>query len=216
MPRRKLIRSSTLPYHLFGRTNNRDFFIPEMPLCWGVYEDFLARISNRFGARIHAFVLMSNHFHMIMTAAKAPVDDVMEYFMGETSRAINQLSERINHSYGGPYGRTLIESDAALAWVLKYVARNPVKAGLSARVEDYPYSTFRLLTASRPVHFPVFWTFGSGSAEAWLQWFNEPFSHEQDRLIQLALRRASFQFSRRYPSQRIAGSLTLPSPCQNR
>lgn len=109
---------------------------------------------------LHAFVLMSNHYHMMVTANENhPLGEVMCELQKSVSRRINKKSERINHVFGGPYKASLIRRDDHYLDVFKYIHRNPIEAGVVQRVEMYPYSTltsnqFLVLKANEAIVVP--------------------------------------------------------------
>lgn len=106
-------------------------------------------ISVARKAMVHAFVLMSNHYHLIVsTHEEHDLGIVMCDFQKSVSKAVNRISERTNHVFGGAYKGSLITNPVHYANVLKYVLRNPVAAGICSRSLNYPYST---LTRGREV-----------------------------------------------------------------
>lgn len=141
MGRKKLIKTDQGSYHIWARANNKDSFPLSSSRCWGIFNYYLNELVLRYGVKIHAFVLMSNHFHMVISTPNANLDQCMRYFMTQTSKGMSMASDRINHVYGGPYGWTLIESPITYAVMIKYVYRNPVKANICNKVELYPWST---------------------------------------------------------------------------
>lgn len=141
MPRHPTILSDIFPYHICARSNNRDWF--ELPLryVFGIYTNVLDKTIARYELQCHAFVLMSNHFHMIASTPRSNLDSCMRFFMTESSRAIARSSNRINHVYGSRYRKTVITSAEHYAHALLYVYRNPLKAKMVELAQDHPYST---------------------------------------------------------------------------
>ncbi|HWU43741.1 MAG TPA: hypothetical protein VN132_09895, partial [Bdellovibrio sp.] len=91
----------------------------------------------------YAFVLMSNHYHMIAScSAEHNLGEVMAWLQRSISKAINARTHRINHIFGGPYKACLIRHPAHFASVFKYVLRNPLQAEIVDDVKKYPFSTF--------------------------------------------------------------------------
>ncbi|WP_410468746.1 transposase [Bdellovibrio bacteriovorus] len=143
MPRKPLLYTDEAPYHITARSNNQDWFYLPARDCWHLFRRGLNHIHNEFGFEIHAFVLMSNHYHLIGQCSKEhDLGEVMGWLQKFISKQINRRTGRINHVFGGPYKASLILHPYHYRNVYKYVARNPVKAGLSSIVEDYSYSTF--------------------------------------------------------------------------
>ena len=67
MPRKKLIRTDLYPYHVYGRANNKEIFY--IPLCdvWRLSCELFDKVTKDYGAQVHAFVLMPNHYHLLMS-----------------------------------------------------------------------------------------------------------------------------------------------------
>lgn len=138
---------SEFPYHITARCINRDWFSIDMPAVWEIMTRQLYFTNFAFNLRIHSFVLMSNHFHMIVRSPEANLSVAMSYFMRETSREITRRSHRINQTYGSRFHRSLI--------AYKYVFRNPVEAGLCNRVEDYEFSSLKGVLGERWLDVPI-------------------------------------------------------------
>jgi hypothetical protein len=107
------------------------------------------------GIVVHAFVLMPNHFHLIVTAAGAPLPKAMQFFMIEATRRIHRKTGKCGHLFQGPHHRSLIQDPAYYRHALKYVLRNPVKAGLSARAEDWSFSSLQFVLGKARPHFSI-------------------------------------------------------------
>ncbi len=170
-----------------------------MDKAWEYMSSHLYEIQLLFGGKIHALVLMPNHLHLILTVPNEDLGIVMQRYVGSVTRTLNLISGRTGRVFGGRYHWTLIDSERYYACVYKYVYRNPVKAGLCARVEDYPFSTLAGLLGSAqlpiPLHYP--W----GRTDSWplpdelghlLDWLNRPFNNEADSAIRRALKRTQF------------------------
>jgi REP element-mobilizing transposase RayT len=202
VPRKPLIYSDQFPYHLTARSNNKEWFYIEMEEAWKVFEVQANILSILFDVQIHSFVLMTNHFHMILTTPQKNIGSAMKYFMRETARQINQISGRINHVFGNRYHWTLIKHPLHYAHTLKYVYRNPIRAGLCTRVEDYPFSSLRGLFGQS--HLPFFIKPSGTSISSLvpdiesqlLKWLNTDYRVEHYDAIHKALRRFVFELPR--------------------
>jgi len=126
-----------------------------MDEVWTIFSRYLFFIHYAFNVKIHCFVLMNNHFHMVLSTPNANLDSAMNYFMRETSRIISKETGRINQTYGGPYNWSILRSSIYFSHCYKYVYRNPIEAGLSTRVELYKYSTLRGLLGFEHTIIPI-------------------------------------------------------------
>ena len=168
-----------------------------MGTLWEIFSIHLFFISHAFDARIHSFVLMDNHFHLIISTPKGNISEVMQYLMTNTSLDITKVSGRINQTYGGPYYSSLITTDIHFSHCYKYVYRNPVEAGLSDCVEEYRYSTLRGLLGYEKLIFPLtedYFLFPS--LENSIVWLNSSYKLTTKEQIQKALHKNKFSFAK--------------------
>jgi len=195
MPRKNVPNLSNYPYHITGRCINREHFESPLPLVWSIMEDYIFFLHRAFGIKFYCFVLMPNHFHMIVRSPESNLSAAMNYFMRETSRQITTAAGRINQTYGGRFHRSLIKSEIYFRHAYKYVYRNPVKAGLSQNVLDYPFSSLPGLLGSRPLNIPIEdnLLFNPGFNAKVLDWMNSKPKEEDEISIRLALRRREFE-----------------------
>lgn len=218
MSRKPLQRSESLPYHVTARANNREIFPLALPKLWEIMRSEGLIISILYGAEIHALVLMPNHFHMLLTVPEQDLGIVMNSFICSITRLSNLHSGRSGHLFGGPYYRALIQSTRYFGHALKYVYRNPVRAKLCERVENYPYSSLHGLLGFSHLPFPIYFT-RKGlelglpfiQPDQQLSWLNTPFSSEAEALIRKGLRRQIFETvvdrKTRMPSKLLTGFL---------
>ncbi|MCB9085227.1 MAG: transposase [Bdellovibrionaceae bacterium] len=197
MSRKSVIYTCDHPYHVSARFNNREWLEIPMSYAFGIYGNILSESIDRYHIHLHAFVLMNNHFHMIVSTPESNIGNFLKYFMTKTSKGIANRSQRINHIYGGRNHKSLIDNSVYYAHCLKYVLRNPVKAGVCTKVEDYPWSSIskkgnkicRLITPlslGHEEHLPT-------STKERISWFNVPPPAEVDRVISQACKRSIFK-----------------------
>jgi putative transposase len=200
MARKILERSNRLPYHVTARSNNQETFPIVLSLMWEITRNECLFLSFIYQVEFHAVVLMPNHFHLLMTVPEHDLGIVMNEFMKSISRTVNLKSGRSGHLFGGSYYRSLIKDTRYFGHALKYVYRNPVKASLCERVEDYPYSTLHGVIGSDFLSFPLHFTrvgmevgLPLDSVQELLEWLNKPFPKEAEALIQKGLRKRVFE-----------------------
>lgn len=199
MPRKLLIKSDSLPYHVTARANNREKFHLPLTRLWELIGTECLNLALVYEIEIHALVLMPNHFHMIVTVPKHDLGKVMSVFMASITRTSNLISGRSGHIFGGPYHWSLINSSRYFAHALKYVYRNPVRARICDRVERYRFSSLQGLLGFSHLPFPIYLTrvgmeVALPAVEAFEQidWLNKPFPAEAEMLIQKGLRKKVF------------------------
>ncbi len=140
MPRKQLVRSADYPYHITSRSNNREWFYIASSDVWLFAQKLLTEAKERFSVEVEAFVLMNNHYHLLIRTPNANVDQVMHFFNKNLGQAIARQAGRINRIFGASYKWNLIVSQSYFLNVKRYIYQNPIRAGLTARCEDYPYS----------------------------------------------------------------------------
>ncbi len=211
MPKKKIVRSSDFPYHISARCNNREWFSIPISEVWRIFADYLYFISFAYKVEIHAFVLMSNHYHLLARTPEGNIDQAMLYLQRETSRWLAHESGRINHVFGGPYHSSLIHDINHYNSVYKYILRNPVGVGLSKKVEEYPYSSLRGLLGYEKLLFPTVANLELfNNTEKFLSWLNLEYEEKQREVIRKGIRKTSFEVLR----CRKTGKITyLPDFC---
>ncbi len=200
MPRQKLILSNSHPYHVVNSTNNREWFPFELELMWEILTDELLFAHYYGGALVHSFVLMANHFHLLISTPGLDLGRVMQQILSSSTRRLNQASGRTGHVFNGPYFRSLIQDSRYYSHAFKYVYRNPVRAGVVRDVTDYRFSTLNGLVGSSHLPFPLFHP-GNGAGdllipdetENLLYWLNQPTPKEADAAIRKAYRKSVFK-----------------------
>jgi putative transposase len=130
------------PQHVIQRGNNRQpcFFTQEDHLK---YREALVGAANRTGCQIHAYVLMTNHVHLLITPAT-------EHGLGELMQSVGRRYVRyVNYSYGrtgtlweGRYRASLVQSEKYLLTCYRYIELNPVRAGMVGHPGEYRWSSY--------------------------------------------------------------------------
>jgi putative transposase len=104
----------------------------------------LAAASERSGFRIHAYVLMRNHYHLLLETPQANLSVGMGWLQNAFTRRINTRHELWGHLFGGRYKAILVEPGNCFWALLDYIHLNPVRAGIVAEkdgLESYRWSS---------------------------------------------------------------------------
>jgi putative transposase len=137
-----------LPHHVTQRGNRRErvFFEDGDHLR---YLAFLAEGQRKSGTAIWAYCLMPNHVHVVAVPSHA---DGLRALFAEAHRRyaafVNGRAGWTGHLWQGRYGSVVMDDDH-LASAIRYVSLNPVRAGLVARAQDWPYSSVGAHLAGR-------------------------------------------------------------------
>ncbi len=103
----------------------------------------LCEAARRFGWSITAWVLMTNHFHLVVQTPQPNLSRGMHWLDGKYASWFNAKHRRSGHLFQGRFKSILIEKETYFANVLRYVVLNPVRAGLASKPEDYAWSSYR-------------------------------------------------------------------------
>jgi putative transposase len=129
-------------YHVTARGNERK----KIFLSRTDYEKFLCYLTDalhKHGVILHSYVLMPNHYHLIVETPKANLSTFMHGLNSSYTTYFNLKRRRTGHLFQGRYKAFLIDVDNYLLELSRYLHLNPVRAGITARPEGYAYSSFR-------------------------------------------------------------------------
>lgn len=196
MSRKTIERRSDCPYHVTARTNNKDKFELDLSEVWRIFEDQLYFIHHAFGVRIHSFVLMNNHFHLIISDPDLKLDQALRWLMTETSREIGRQTGKINRVWGQRNYKCLVGNYHYYLHVYKYVYRNPIEAGISIKAEDYPFSTLSRMLGKKQLAFPIIDDLLMSDLEQNLRWLNANVDKEDWDCVRKALRKCEFKLAK--------------------
>ena len=153
------------PHHVIQRGNNRQpIFASNADYL--MLLQLLGENAVKFGVSLHAYVLMSNHFHLLATPDTAEgLPQMMQAVGRRYVRYFNDTQKRSGTLWEGRYKSTLIQTDRYLLACMAYIDLNPVRAGLAAQAADYPWSSHTHYTGQRIdkliTPHPLFWALGN-------------------------------------------------------
>jgi putative transposase len=133
------------PLHVIQRGNNRQriFFADE---DFQLYRRWLGEAAAQHGCAIHAYVLMPNHVHLLLTPRDAAsLPRLMQSLGRRYVRYINAARKRTGTLWEGRYRAAPIDSERYLLTCSRYIELNPVRAGMVRRSQDYRWSSYRAL-----------------------------------------------------------------------
>lgn len=193
MPRVARVDVGDHVYHVINRAVMR-LEIFSTPEDYRLFEKLLASAAEETGMRILAYTLMPNHWHLLLY----PVDDgdlglFMHRLTNSHTRQVHSRTGTIGHGpvYQGRYKSFLIQDDPHLLTVLKYIERNPVRAQLVSRAEEWQWgsawrrvhrtSAQRKLLAQSPVLLP----------EEYVSWINVAEQSEELKCIRTSVNKGA-------------------------
>ncbi len=131
----------------------------------------LATVVAKHELACHAYCLMANHFHLVVTTTRANLSDAIQHLNGRYAERWNRRHGRVGHLFQGRFGAQVVQDGRYFLTVCRYVAMNPVRAGLVSAPERWPWSSFRATAGMSPpppflCRAVVLAQFGGSDAEA--------------------------------------------------
>ena len=128
--------------------------------------DLLAESTQKFNIAVHAYVVMANHFHLVVTPqTTADLSATMQALGRSYVRYFNQIHKRSGTLWDGRYKSTLMQAEQYLLPCMVHMDLNPVRAGLVADASDYPWSSFGHYSGQRVDRLikphPLAWALGN-------------------------------------------------------
>lgn len=129
-------------YHVLSRGNGRqDIFLSDDDRV--LFLDLIQELSDRFAIEVYAYVLMGNHYHLLLKTPDANLSRGMQWFGTAYTRKFNLLNNRSGHLFQGRFKSIIVENDAYLLRLSCYIHRNPLRAGIVERLSDYKWSSYQ-------------------------------------------------------------------------
>ena len=141
MPRRLRIEYQDVIYHVMARGNARQDIVHDDDDRRRILAD-LERVVTKSGRMVLSFVLMSNHLHILIRTPRPNLARGMQSFLSGYAAWAARHRRRPGHLFQGRYKAEMIEDETHYWVVSRYIHLNPVRAGLVAWPEDWPWSSY--------------------------------------------------------------------------
>ena len=128
-------------YHVTSRGNERRK-IYFSKADFEKFKSYLKQAQEKYGYVLHCYVLMNNHYHLLIETPNANISKVMHYVNGSYTNYVNRRRDRSGHLLQGRYKAIVIERDSYLLELSRYLHLNPVRAKIATRPEEYPHSSY--------------------------------------------------------------------------
>ena len=143
MSRRERLFAKGMALHVTQRGNNRTTTFLK-PSDYEIFLFFLRLTTTRYALRLHAYALMSNHFHLMVTPeSPEQLSRAMQSLGRRYVRFFNERYERTGTLWEGRYRTALITNERYWLACMRYVEMNPVRGGIVASPELYRWSSYR-------------------------------------------------------------------------
>ena len=175
-------------YHLMSRGNHgQDIYLNDADR--NLFLETLSEMSERFEVDIFAYVLMPNHYHLLVRTNRANLKKSMQWFGTAYTLRFNNRNLKKGHLFQGRYKSILIQNDAYLTQLSCYIHRNPLKAGIVRRLVDYKWSSYPIYAYGKKgpdwLSTQLIWSYFKG-ADKHKKYRKkvQKYSEEENRIIQ--------------------------------
>ena len=129
-------------YHILSRGNEqKDIFYDDQD-CQ-LFLKTIGEMSERFEIDVFAYVLMGNHYHLLLKTNRANLSKSMQWLGLTYTRRFNLRHFRSGHLFQGRFKSIIVQNDAYLMRLSCYIHRNPLRAGIVERLADYVWSSYK-------------------------------------------------------------------------
>jgi len=128
-------------YHVTARGNEKQTIFRDNR-DHGRFQRLLEELRSRFRVAIHAYVLMKNHYHLLLETPEANLSKSMHYLNTAYTSYFNVRHSRVGHLLQGRYKAILVEKENYLLMLSRYVHLNPYRAGIAGDLETYAWSSY--------------------------------------------------------------------------
>ncbi len=143
MPRKRRVEYPGAVYHVISRGNYRKELFLEQK-TGEAFEKALLETVERCGWKLHAYVVMSNHFHLAVETPNPNLVEGMKWLQSTFATRFNRFRDERGHVFQGRYKSILLSEDRPLLGLVDYIHLNPVRAGICsfAGLTDYKLSSY--------------------------------------------------------------------------
>jgi putative transposase len=159
-------------YHVTSRGDRQE----DIFLCDDDHQDWLEvldTVCNRFNWVVHAFCQMTNHYHLLLETVDGNLSKGMRQLNGLYTQRFNRRHGMVGHLFQGRYKAILVQKEAYLLELTRYVVLNPLRANMVNALEDWPWSSYPMV-------------FGQRATPPWLDtdWLLGQFAPERGKALQ--------------------------------
>ena len=129
-------------YHVTSRGDRREPIVDD-DQDRHLFLDTLAQVINQYRWLCYAWCLMDNHYHLLIQTPEANLSKGMRQLNGVYTQASNRRHQRVGHLFQGRFKAILVDREAYLLELSRYIVLNPVRAGMVRNPAQWPWSSYR-------------------------------------------------------------------------
>ena len=135
-------------YHVTSRGNGReDIYLDDEGRL--LFMQIMEEVCDLFNWSVSAWCLMDNHYHLLIRTPDANLSKGMRYLNGVYTQRFNKKEQRVGHVFQGRYKAIVVDEQAYLLELSRYIVLNPVRAGMVERAEQFPWSSYQVVTGQK-------------------------------------------------------------------
>lgn len=139
MPRHPRIHAANLLYHIIARGNNRqEIFLEKKD--YKKFLEFLQKKKERYPFKLYGYVLMPNHFHLLMEVKEEPTSRIMQSILTSYTKYFNYVHKRKGHLFQGRYKAIMCDRELYFLELVRYIHLNPVRSKLVETPKEWKWS----------------------------------------------------------------------------
>jgi REP-associated tyrosine transposase len=154
-------------YHILSRGNQKQNIFADIK-DQERFLDIIGEMATRFDIAIFAYVLLENHYHILLKTRSPNLSKAMQWMGTTYTRIYNNRHNRAGHLFQGRYKSFVVENDAYLLQLSYYIHCNPFRAGLVNRLSDYRWSSYPIYAYAKKgpewLSTDLIWSFYKGEA----------------------------------------------------
>lgn len=138
-------------YHVTSRGDRRgDIYTDDSDR--GRWLETLGGVCSRYNWRVHAYCLMDNHYHLVVETIEGNLSKGMRQLNGVYTQSYNRRHHQAGHLFQGRYKAILVDKEAYLLELTRYVVLNPVRARMVKNIGDWPWSSYPAMAGDSQLH----------------------------------------------------------------
>lgn len=129
-------------YHVMSRGNGGQV-VYRRQRDFSSFLTCLGEACERYGLLVHSFCLMTNHYHLVIETPHGNLSAAMHWLNSSYATRFNRHHRQHGHLFRGRYKSLLVDADAYLTWLSRYIHLNPVRGRMTAAPAEYRWSSYR-------------------------------------------------------------------------